>query len=75
VTTINGDKRYQRRRGLGDVTMTRAQFRALRRLDRDEDDEMLALLIENISDRIADLAAAPGVLTLDLSDVEFSGFD
>jgi|SRR5579862_114346 len=75
VTTINGDKRYQRRRGLGDVTMTRAQFRALRRLDRDEDDELLSMLLENVSDKIADLAAAPGVQSLDISDVEFSEID
>jgi hypothetical protein len=72
-TSVNME--YGRRRRLGDVTMTRAQFRALRRLDRDEDDEMLSLLLQNVSDRIADLAVAPGVLTLDLSDVEFEGLD
>ncbi len=74
-TTINGDKRYARRRSLGDVTMTRKQFRALQTLDRAQDDEMLAMLVANISQKIEDLAGAPGVVSLDISDVKFTGIE
>lgn len=78
LATINGGgtgSTRPRRRSLGDVTMTRKQFRALVKLDKDQDDELLTMLLANVSQKIEDLSNAPGVLSLDLSDISFAGID
>jgi hypothetical protein len=77
-TTINGDKRYQRVRGIGDVTVTQAQYRWIQRFADDDDEaagELLTELMTSLSPKLDDLAGAPGVQMLDVSDLRFSSVD
>jgi hypothetical protein len=77
-TRINGEPRYDRIRALGDVEVTQAQYRWIMAFRDDEDEgaiELLTELMTSLSPKMDDLAAAPGVYTLDISDLRFSSVD
>jgi hypothetical protein len=70
TTTINGNPDYSRVRSFGDVTLTRAEFRQiLRARNAGRKDEADAL----IGDKLAEsrrLVGAPGILSVEISDIE-----
>jgi hypothetical protein len=70
TTTINRNPDYSRVRSFGDVTLTRAEFRQiLRARNAGRTDEADAL----IGDKLAEsrrLVGAPGIASVEISDVE-----
>jgi hypothetical protein len=70
TTTINRNPDYSRVRSFGDVTLTRTEFRQiLRARNAGRTDEADAL----IGDKLAEsrrLVGAPGIASVEISDVE-----
>jgi hypothetical protein len=70
MTTINGNPDYSRVRSFGDVTITRAEFRQiLRARDAGRTDEADALIGDKLMDSRR-LRGAPGIMSIEISDIE-----
>jgi hypothetical protein len=70
TTTINRNPDYSRVRSFGDITLTRAEFRQiLRARNAERPDEADALLGDKLAESRR-LMGAPGIMSVEISDIE-----